>query len=117
MNEIPAEKIFLITGSTDMRRSICSLSVLIQQTYKEDPFSKSMYLFCGRGNDKLKAIIWEGDGWLLLYKRLENKGRFNWPRSASEARQITRQQLRWLLEGLNIDQPKAIQKAASLQII
>lgn len=45
-------------------------------------------------------------------KRLDGSGRFQWPRNASEARQLTRQEFRWLMEGLAIDQPKAI-KAGS----
>jgi transposase len=44
-----------------------------------------------------------------LYKRLED-GRFNWPRQQSEVKQLTRQQLNWLLEGLSIEQPQAIKQ-------
>ncbi|MBQ3783779.1 MAG: IS66 family insertion sequence element accessory protein TnpB [Lachnospiraceae bacterium] len=44
----------------------------------------------------------------MLYKRLDSNGRFQWPRNASEVRPLTRQEFRWLLEGLSIDQPKAI---------
>ena len=46
----------------------------------------------------------------MLYKRLEN-GKYKWPRSKDEARLITEKELNWLLDGLEIDQPKAIQKA------
>ena len=45
-------------------------------------------------------------GFVLLYKRLDN-GRFQWPRNPAEVRTLTRQQYRWLLEGLSIEQPKA----------
>lgn len=45
----------------------------------------------------------------ILYKRYEN-GRLQWPRTGEEAKQISDQQLRWLLEGLNPEQPKAVQK-------
>ena len=58
----------------------------------------------------MKALYWEGDGFVLLYKRLEN-GKFKWPRDESEAREITPQQFRWLLEGLSIVQPKTIHKS------
>ena len=44
---------------------------------------------------------------LLLYKRLDN-GRYRWPRTECEAKQLTSQQLRWLMEGLEIEQKKAI---------
>ncbi len=55
----------------------------------------------------MKALVWGGDGFLLLYKRLDN-GRFQWPRNETEAKLLTPQQTRRLLEGLKIEQPKAI---------
>jgi transposase len=115
LDSIPAERIYVALGHTDMRRSIDGLSVLVQQTFKLDPFSNSLYLFSGRRGDRLKALYWEGDGFILFYKRLE-RGRFRWPRSEADVRQVTPQQLRWLLEGLSIDQRSAIAKISSVQI-
>ena len=115
LNDIPAERIYVALGHTDMRRSIDGLAVLVQQVYKLDPFTNSLYLFSGRRGDRLKALYWEGDGFMLLYKRLE-RGRFKWPRSEADVQQVTQQQLRWLLEGLSIEQPKAIPKMTSVQI-
>lgn len=65
-------------------------------------------LFCGRDSRKLKALHYDKDGFVLYQKRLDENGRFQWPRNASEARLLTRQEFRWLMEGLAIDQPKAI---------
>ena len=62
-----------------------------------------------------KGLLWEDDGFLLLYKRLDN-GSFQWPRNETEARLLSPQQTRWLLEGLKIDQPKAIGKEADFTI-
>ena len=67
-----------------------------------------MFLFCGRRADRIKAVYYDRDGFILLYKRLDKSGRFQWPRKASEVRPLTRQEFRWLMEGLSIDQPKAI---------
>jgi transposase len=92
-----------------MRRGIDGLAAMVQQVFKLDPCSRSLFLFCGGRSDRLKALYWEGDGFILLYKRLES-GRFQWPRRESETRQITERQKRWLLEGLNKDQPKALRK-------
>lgn len=104
--------VYLVTGYTDMRKSIDGLSAIVSGKLRLDPFSQSLFLFCGKRRDRLKGLLWEGDGFLLLYKRLENGG-FRWPRSETEARRLTQQELRWLLEGLEIDQPKAIKPANS----
>ncbi len=63
--------------------------------------------FCGGRLDRFKMLYYENDGYLLLYKRLD-QGKFHWPRTKEEIRQLSHQQLRWLLEGISIDQPKAI---------
>lgn len=92
-----AEKIYIACGDTDMRKSIDRLAAIVQQNFQLNPFQNSMFLF------------WEGDGFVLLYKRLEN-GSFQWPMNAEAVRSITYQEFRWLLEGLSIDQPKTIKK-------
>lgn len=102
-----AEQVYIACGYTDMRKSIDGLAMIVQQNFQLNPFQNSLFLFCGRRRDRMKALYWEGDGFVLLYKRLEN-GTFKWPKSAEAVREITGQQLRWLLEGLCIDQPKAV---------
>ncbi|WP_110326746.1 IS66 family insertion sequence element accessory protein TnpB [Hungatella effluvii] len=74
-----------------------------------DPFLNSLFLFCGRKANRLKALYWEGDGFVLLYKRLENS-RFQWPGNQDEVCSISQKEFCRLLEGLAIDQPGAIQK-------
>ena len=104
-----AEHIYIACGYTDMRKAIDGLSAIVQNNFQLDPFSNSLFLFCGRKCNRMKALYWEGDGFVLLYKRLEN-GKFQWPRNESEVRKITDREFRWLLEGLSIDQPKAVRK-------
>ncbi len=103
------EYIYIRTGYTDMRKQLDGLVDIIQYSFKLDPYSNSLFLFCGRRADRIKAVHYEGDGFCLLYKRYES-GRLKWPRTGEEAKQISAQQLRWLLEGLNPEQPKAVQK-------
>jgi transposase len=116
LNNIPADNVYIACGYTDMRVQVDGLATIVHQVFKLDPCSRTMYLFCGRRADRLKALYWEGDGFLLLYKRLET-GRFQWPRKESEARLISTQQLRWLLEGLSIEQPRALYSIDSVLVV
>ena len=109
LNGLRPENIYVVCGHTDMRKSIDGLAAIVQERFRLDLFSDSLFLFCGRSKEKLKALLWEGDGFLLMYKRLEN-GRFNWPRNENDVRKLTAEQYQWLMQGLSIDQPKAIKK-------
>ncbi len=92
-----------------MRKSIDGLAAIIQGKLQLDPYSQALFLFCGISSNKMKGLLWDGDGFLLLYKRLDN-GKYRFPRTETEARQLSDQQLRWLLEGLEIEQKKAIKQ-------
>ncbi len=104
------ENIYIACGNTDMRKSIDGLAAIVQQQFKLDPFSNSLFLFCGNRRNKIKALLWEGDGFVLLYKRLEN-GSFKWPRCEEDVKALTWQQFRWLMEGLQIEQKQSIKPA------
>lgn len=95
-----------------MRRSIDGLMAIIRDTYDMDPYGNAIYLFCGKRRNTIKALYFDKDGFCLVYKRLDSNGRFQWPKDASEVRALSRQEFRWLLEGLSIDQPKAIRPTA-----
>ena len=104
-----AENIYIICGKTDMRKSIDGLAAMVQSQYQLNPFTRSIFLFCGGKTDRIKILFWEGDGFVLIYKRLDvEQGRYRWPRNSQEAKQITWQQFDWLMSGLDIEQPKAI---------
>ena len=105
-----AEHIYIVCGYTDMRKAIDGLAAIVQQNFKLDVFSGSLFLFCGKRCDRIKALLLEEDGFVLLYKRLEN-GKYKWPRDSKEAKQITKQEFRWLMEGLSIEQKTAIRHA------
>ena len=91
LKELSAENIYIVCGHTDMRKSIDGLAALVQQQSQLDLFASSAFLFCGRRRDRMKVLLWEDDGFLLLYKRLED-GKFSWPRNEQEVRNITREQ-------------------------
>lgn len=97
-----ASEIYLVCGYTDMRKSIDGLRAIVEGTLKLDSKDHSLFLFCGRRCDRMKALIWEGDGYVLLYKRLDvENGRYRWPRDKSEARNLTWQQFDWLMSGID----------------
>ena len=100
-----ADKVYIACGYTDLRRGIDGLASMVQQQFQLDLFTNTLFLFCGRRRDRIKALYWEGDGFLLLYKWLED-GSFQWPRSEAEARMLTAQQYRWLMEQLKLNKRK-----------
>ena len=106
-----AENYYVACGYTDLRRGIDGLAAIVTQQYGRSMEEDSLFLFCGRRTDRIKALYWCGDGYILLYKRLSN-GAFQWPRSEAELRRLDNQTFRWLMEGLKIEQPKAIRKGA-----
>ena len=110
-----ADKVYIACGYTDLRKGIDGLARMVQQ-FELDPFTNTLFLFCGRRRDRVKGLYWEGDGFILLYKRLE-QGVYQWPRSESEVRSLTPQQYRWLMEGLKIEQPKARHPVSGLSMI
>ena len=93
-----------------MRCGIDGLAGIITDKYNLDLFNDALLLFCGRKKDRFKALYWDKAGFILLYKRIE-KGNLQWPRNQEEVKKLTHQELRWLLEGLSIQQPKAIKPA------
>lgn len=101
--------IYIACGYTDLRRGIDGLAGIVQNEFRLDPFQNVLFLFCGKRTDRIKGLLWEGDGFVLLYKRLED-GKFQWPRSVKEVKEITPRQFRWLTEGLSIEPAKAVHK-------
>lgn len=82
-----------------------------------DPMdSNSLYIFCNRNHNKLKCLYYDGTGFWLLYKRLES-GTFKWPKSADEKfLEISEQQLKWLLEGLKMEQKTAFKESRKMYV-
>lgn len=103
------KRIFLKVGYTDLRKGIPGLTAMIRESFGCDPYEKNvLFLFCGRRTDRIKGLIFEGDGFCLVYKRLSTDSRFQWPRSEDELKEITPQQFKWLMEGLSIAPKKKI---------
>ena len=104
------DKIYIATGYTDLRRGIDGLASTIKYQFELDPFQKNiLFLFCGKRTDRIKGLVWEGDGFLLLYKRL-NVGGFSWPRTKEEAIEVSPEQYHMLMQGLEIVAKRPIEE-------
>lgn len=93
-------RIWLVAGTTDMRKGFDGLAAQVQQTLSENPFSGHVFVFRGRRGDRIKMLWYSGDGLCLFSKRLEG-GLFTWPQDASGSVQLTKAQLSMLLEGID----------------
>ncbi len=99
-------RVVLACGAVDLRKGIDGLSMIIGDKYKHNPFEKgTLFLFCGRKSDRIKGLLWMGNGFLLLYKRFE-EGTLSWPRTTEEAAELTENQFNYLMLGLNPLDPK-----------
>ncbi|HYQ92637.1 MAG TPA: IS66 family insertion sequence element accessory protein TnpB [Candidatus Competibacteraceae bacterium] len=107
-------RIYLAREPVDLRKSIDGLSVLVSQVLGQDPFSAHLFVFTNRHRDKLKALSWDQNGFVLYYKRLE-QGRFRWPVIPADQAVlvIDYRQLQWLLSGLSIEQRQALPAVAA----
>jgi transposase len=74
------KRIYLACGHTDMRKSINGLAAIVEGSFKLDPLSAAVFVFCNRNRDRIKILEWDGDGFWLYFKRLE-KGHFRWPKA------------------------------------
>jgi len=105
-NAAGIRRVVIACGAVDLRKGIDGLAMIIGDKYKQNPFEKgTLFLFCGRRTDRIKGLLWQGTGFLLLYKRLED-GRLSWPRTTEEAVELTEEQFNYLMLGLNPLDPK-----------
>jgi len=108
------DSIFIACGATDLRKNVDGLTILIKQSFNLDPFSNSLFLFSNRARNRIKGIIWDKNGFIMIYKRLDGSGaRFLWPTDETQARGITSRQLTLLLDGFSIDPPKGFSEVTA----
>lgn len=101
--------VYIAVGVTDLRKSISSLSILVEQEFDLNPFSGSLFVFCNRRRNLLKLLYWEHNGFCLWVKRLE-QDRFRWPDADCGILEIGVRELNWLLDGLSVEQRRAYNK-------
>lgn len=96
-------KVYLCTSPTDMRKGFDTLAALVKEFLGQDPLSGHLFLFVGRGKDRLKILYWDADGFALWYKRLE-EGTFRMPRATSDAAgvELKASELAMMLDGIDL---------------
>jgi len=99
---LSASKIWFYSEAVDFRKSIDGLVCLIHAHMNISP-TEGIFVFRNRAKDKLKILAWHGNGFILLYKRLE-KGKFT-AVNDQNAQSVTldEKQLSWLVAGLDWD--------------
>lgn len=83
-----AAKIYLCLDPTDMRKSFDTLAALVRAHLQGDPQSGTWFVFRGKQGNRLKILYWDGDGYALWQKRLE-QGTFEFPKGIGEATGVT----------------------------
>jgi transposase len=102
---LPAQtRVWIAAGHTDMRKGFDGLAALVQTALADNPFGGHVFVFRGRRGDLVKVLWFDGQGLLLLSKRLE-RGRFVWPQAGSGRVALTSAQLSMLLEGIDWRMP------------
>lgn len=107
MTNFQFERVYLACSNTELRKFIDGLAVIVKECFELDPFSPCLFVFCNGKRDKLKVLQWEYNGFWLHYLRLE-RDTFHWLSEKETApMNISPRQLRWLLDGLPIEQKQA----------
>lgn len=96
-------RVFLCTRATDMRKSFDGLHGLVLEVLRQDPQSGDLFVFFNRRHDRVKILLWEGDGLAIWYKRLES-GTFALPAGKGDSLTLTSAELSLLLSGIDLKQ-------------
>ena len=101
MISLPEELEVLVAAEfIDMRKQVDGLCLLVDDQFSRSPQSKTVFVFYNRQRNKVKLLVWDKEGFMLIYKRLE-KGKFYFPAGKLDPYAITQAQLTWLLAGLD----------------
>jgi transposase len=101
----PAVRIWLGTAPVDLRRSFDGLAEQVRQHLHNDPLSGHVFVFRNKRGDRVKLLYWDEDGFVIVYKRLE-EGTFRWPAVAADQGSVTLRaaELAMLLDGVDWSQ-------------
>lgn len=95
-------RIYIVTGRTDLRNGIDGLSALVRLKFGKNPLEEgTIFLFCGGDRKTVKGLVWDRTGYVLITKKL-TRGHFQWPRNNEEARLLTQDDFNRLMDGFSI---------------
>ena len=105
-------KVYIAYGTTDFRKQIDSLCIEIKSKFHLNPYEKAAFIFCNKKRNSIKVLCYDKNGFILAQKKLldTEKMKFQWPKNPNEMKNITREQLRWLLSGLKINPEKCFKE-------
>jgi transposase len=93
-------KVYIANQPVDFRKGMDGLAAIVQNEFELDPFSGALFVFRSKRADRMKVVVWDGTGLVLIYKRIEGKG-FVWPRVSDGTMTISKAQFEALFDGLN----------------
>ena len=96
-------RVYLYREPIDFRKSHRGLSAIVELELGHNPFSGDLYVFVNRQRNKIKALFWERNGFVLYYKALAEE-KFRWPKHDETVLVVNGQQINWLLDGYDITQ-------------
>ena len=96
-----ATRIFVATGTTDMRLGVDGLHGLVVGHLQQDPLSGHLFLFCNKRRDRMKILFFDGSSMWVCARRME-QGRLHWPASAEGRVQLTREEFALLIGGIDL---------------
>jgi transposase len=96
----PGLRVLIATRPVDFRRGADSLAALAKETLAQDPFSGTVIVFRSKRSDRVKILVYDGTGLVLIWKRLE-RGVFKWPPITGGLMRLSSAQLAALFEGLD----------------
>ncbi|MFK8161358.1 MAG: IS66 family insertion sequence element accessory protein TnpB [Lewinella sp.] len=99
------QRYFLYRTATDMRKEFNGLSGLVREHIDHELLSGDAFIFLNKRRDRVKILVWDKDGFVVWYKVLE-QGTFELPNAEGNAIEMSRTDIKMLLEGIEIKSVK-----------
>lgn len=100
------QSIFAYTAPVDFRKQHDGLVALVREQLETDPFDGSLFVFFNKRRDRIKLLLWDGNGFWLVYKRLETGTYERLRNSESKRLVLSRAELSMLLDGIALEKGK-----------